>query len=130
MAKLWRCIGEYDAETTTYSALAGGAQASPYTPDFNGVLKGIRAVVNRQAVTTLTNHVQFRLTCTTFNPNTIHAGAQGTGIQTAPAQPAEALEWPMEQPVTAGVPITIEGRCIGDTHVTNSVLLYGLFESR
>lgn len=128
--KLWRCIGEYDAEATTYSALAGGAQASPYTPDFNGQLKGIRAIVNRQAATTLTNHVQFRLTCTTFNPNTIHVGAQGTGLQTAPAQNPEALEWPVDQPVTAGVPITIEGRCIGDTQVTNSVLLYGLFESR
>lgn len=128
--KLWRCIGEYDAETTTYSALAGSAQASPYTPDFNGQLKGIRAIVNRQAATTLTNHVQFRLTSTTFNPNTIHVGAQGTGLQTAPAQNPEALEWPIDQPVTAGVPITIEGRCIGDTHVTNSVLLYGLFESR
>jgi len=129
MAKLWRCIGEYDAETTTYSALAGGAQASPYTPDFSGTLVGIRAIVNRQAVTSLTNHVEFRLTSTTFNPNVIHVGAQGTGIQTAPAMYSEPIEWPMNQKVQAGVPITIEGRCIGDTQVTNSVLLYGLFEA-
>jgi hypothetical protein len=126
--KSWRMLAQYDAETTTYSESVG-APASPYTPDFSAKLIGLRVIVNRQAATTLTNHVQFKLTCNTFRPNSIECGAQGSGLQTAPAQPGEHLDWNIEQTVTAGVPITIEARCIGDTQITNSVLLYGLFEA-
>ena len=128
-ARTWRIMGEYNAETTTYSALAGGAGTSPYTPDFNGRLRGLRVCVNRSAASSLINHVGFKLTSTTFNPNTIEVGGQGSGLQTVPAiQPADR-EWAMDQAVRAGVPITMEARNItADTPVTVSVLLYGLFD--
>lgn len=127
--KLWRLLAEYDAETQTYSACAGPTKASPYTPDFDARLLGVRPVVTRTAATTLTGHVQFKMTCTTFNPNSVEFGAQGSGLQTAPAEQPPVLEWPMEQNVKSGVPITIEGRCIGAADVTNSILIYGLFEA-
>lgn len=124
----WRLLGQYDAETTTYSACAG-TPASPYTPDKSGRLKALRTIVNRSAAASLINHVQFKLTCTTFIPNSIECGAQGSGLQTAPALQSEALDWAINQPVQAGVPITIEGRNVtADTPVTVSVLLYGYFE--
>lgn len=127
--RTWRLLGEYDSETTTYTALAVTGRSSPYTPDFNGRLIGLRAMVNRNAATTLTDHVQFRLTSTTFTPNTIEVGVTGTGVQTAPAFVAPPTDWDLDQVVAAGVPVHIEGRNIGaDTHLTNSVLLYGLFD--
>lgn len=128
MARSWRLLAEYDAETTTYSAAAGAAQTSPYTPDFSGRLIGLRTQVSRTAATTLTDAVQFRLTCTTFNPQTIHVGAVGTGLQTAPANIAPPVDWAVDQMVQAGVPITIEARCILANHVTNDILLYGCFD--
>lgn len=128
--RYWRLIGHYDAETATYSACAGAMQTSPYTPDSDGTLVGLRSIVGRTAATTLTDHVQFRLTCTTFNPNTIHAAAQGTGLQTAPAQAAPVIDFEVNQPVKAGVPITVEGRCANASAVTNDLFLYGLFDTK
>lgn len=129
MGKYWRVIGHYDAETSTYSACAGSWQTSPYTPDENARLIGLRAIVSRTAATTLTDSVQFRLTCTTFKPNTIHAVALGTGLQTAPATPAPHIDYQVDQPVAAGIPITVEGRCNNGSAVTNDVVLLGLFQS-
>lgn len=133
MAKYWDCLGEYDAESTAWSALAGGAGTSPYSPQVTGRLIGLRTVVNRDAATSLTNHVQFKLSCPTFTPNSMIVGGQGTGLQTAPALmggDGSKLDYEVDQPVTAGVPITIEGRDVtADTPVTNSVLLYGLFQT-
>jgi len=129
--RTWRLIGHYDATTTTYSACAGGLQTSPYTPDFNGKLVAVRSLVAGGAATSLVNHVQFRLTCTTFSPNTMHVGAQGAGIETAPAVSfGPTIDWPVFQPVQSGVPITIEGRneAGAETPVTPEVVLYGLFE--
>lgn len=131
MPRCWRCLGQYDAETTTYSSLAVSGFSSPYTPDFSGTLLGVRTIPNRSAASSLINHVQFKLTCNTFSPNSIEVGAQGTGLQTAPALQQEAMEWPVVQPMQAGVPITIEGRNVtADTPVTVSVMLYGLFETK
>jgi len=128
--KYWRCLGQYDAETTTYSALAVAGFTSPYTPDEDARLIGLRTVVNRSAVTSLINHVQFRLTCTTFKPNSIECGAQGSGLQTAPAVQPNETDWSVDQMVKAGVPVTIEARNVtADTPVTTSVLLYGCFQS-
>lgn len=128
----WRLIGEYDAETTTFSACAGAAQTSPYTPDISGNLTGLRVVVNRSAASSLINHVQFRLTSTTFTPNTIHVGGQGSGLQTAPALAGgvvASLDWVVNQPVQSGVPITVEARNVtADTPVTVAVELYGKFD--
>lgn len=127
--RLWRLLGHYDAETTPYSACAGALQASPYTPDFSGTLVGLRTIAGRQAVTSLTNQIQFRLTCTTFRPNSIECQAQGSGIQTAPADQAPPIDWSVQQAVQSGVPIHVEGRCEGDTHVTNSAQVWGCFET-
>lgn len=128
--KTWRLLGQYDAESTTFTAFAVTGMASPYTPDFSGRLVGLRAIINRSAATSLTNHVEFRLTCTTFNPNEINVGVQGSGLQTAPAIQAEHLDWQIDQKVQAGVPITLEGRNItADTPVTVSALLYAMFET-
>lgn len=129
MARYWRLIAHYDAETATYSACAGAFQTSPYTPDASGRLKGLRVVIGRTAASTLTDEVQFRLTCTTFTPNTIHTMGVGSGLQTAPAFPVPPMDYEVDQPVTAGVPITIEGRCGNASAVTNAVYLMGLFES-
>lgn len=128
-----RLLGEYDAVSDTFSALAGGAGASPYTPDKTGTLKKLTCIVNRDAATSLIDHVEFRLTSTTFDPNTIEVGAQGAGLQTAlvpQAGMAATNEWEVDQAVQAGVPITIEARNVGaDTQVTVSVLIYGTFEA-
>ena len=126
--KIWRLLGEYDAETTTYSALAG-TPASPYTPDFNGRLVGLRTIVSGSAVTSLTRHIQFRLSCTSFRPNTIEIAAQGVGLETAPVHPGPVIDWPVDQPVTAGVPVTIEARNItAATPITVETFVYGQFE--
>lgn len=127
--KFWRLLGEYDAEATTYSAFAGPKGASPYTPDVDAWLTGLRVVVNRSAATTLVNHVQVKLTSTTFTPNSIEVGVQGGGIQTAPALQPEHLDFDVMQPVKSGVPITLEGRNnTADSPVTVSVMVYGRFE--
>jgi hypothetical protein len=127
--KAWRCLGQYDSETTSYTALAVAGFTSPYAPDFDGRLLGVRAVMNRSAATSLINHVEFKLTCTTFKPNAIEIGCQGNGLQTAPVQQPDGQDWQLDQPVKAGIPITIEGRNVtADTPVTVSIMLYGLFE--
>jgi hypothetical protein len=131
MVSYWKLLGEYDAETTTFTAFAGGAGASPYTPTKDAMLKGLRALVGADAATTLTEGVQFRLTCDTFDPNSIECGAQGSGLATVPALRAQQMyDWPIDQEVKAGVPITLEGRNItADTPVGVSVSLYGYFEA-
>lgn len=131
--KTWRALGQYDGEATTYAALAVTGFASPYTPDFSGRLKGLRVMINRSASTSLINHVEFRLSCTTFTPNIIEVGGQGSGLQTAPSLQAGVnaqSDWEVDQAVQAGVPITIEARNVtADTPVTVSAMLYGLFET-
>lgn len=127
--RFWRLMGEYDAETTTFSALAG-TPASPFTPDFNGRLLGLRTIPSGAAATTLMRHTQFRLTANYFRPNTIEVGSQGSGLETVPLVPNNALDWQCDQPIMAGVPITIEARNIGGaTPVSVEVFLYGLFEA-
>ncbi len=121
-------MAQYDAETTTYSETAG-TPASPFTPDFNGRLLGLRTIAARGAATQLLNHVQFKLTCNKFRPNSIECGADGSGLQTAPAIQPAPEEWPIDQEVQAGVPITIEARNVtADTPVGVQVVLYGLFQ--
>lgn len=127
--KFWRMIARYDAETTTYTACAGAGGTSPYTPDFTGKLLGLRGIVGGGAATSLVGAVQFRLSCTTFKPNTIEAGAQGCGLQTATTPVTIPLDWQCDQPIQAGVPITIEGRNNNaDTPVTVDTQLWGCFE--
>lgn len=129
MGKYWRLIAELTGEATTWETAAGAAQTSPYTPDEDARLVGIRTLVGRTAATTLTGQVQIRLTSTTFKPNTIHVGAVGGGLQTAPAVPAPAYDFEVDQPVKAGVPITIESRCLVANDVTNDIMVFGMFAS-
>lgn len=129
MPQLWRLMAEYDAETTTFTAAAGGAKASPFRADFNGRLIGLRSVASRDAATSLTNHVQWKLDSTTFVPNSVECGSDGSGLQTAPAFQSPPQDWPMDQEVLSSIDINIQARNItADTPVTNNVLLYGLFD--
>lgn len=126
--RLWRLLGMYDAETTAWSALAGTV-ASPFTPDFNGRLVGLRTIVGAGAANSLTEHIQFRLISNSFTPNSIECAAQGAGLHTAPAIAPAPIEWPVLQSVRVGVDIVIEGRNLtAETPVTNEVYVYGLFE--
>jgi len=126
--RVWRLMGHYNAETATYSQCAGTAQTSPYTPDFSGTLVGIRVQPSLAAATSLTGHVQFRLSCTTFRPNSIEAYGQGHGIETAPANQLLPTEFSVNQAVQAGVPITVEGRCVDSVPVTVETFVYGCFD--
>ena len=131
--RYWKLLGQYDGETTAYTELAVSGMASPYSPVESARLKGLRAIVNRSAAASLINHVGFKLTCATFTPNSIEVGVQGSGLQTAPVGVggvSATNDWDVDQPVQAGVPITIEARNItADTPVTVSALLYGLFDN-
>jgi hypothetical protein len=129
MAKrFWRLIGEMVETATTYGPVLGAAAPSPYVPDVDANLIGIRVLPARQAATSLTNAFQIRLTCTTFNPNTIHVCGVGSGLQTAPAQEPIGTDYDINQPVKAGVPVTIEGRNTYANAVTPDNLIMGLFE--
>ncbi len=128
MAKWSRVMGEYDAETQAFSAFAGGGGASPYNPDKEGVLKGVRLIVGSQAATSLVEGAIIRLTSTSFAPNMIEFAVQGNGLRTAPAAKPPIYDYPVDQPVKTGVPITMEGRNLVATAVTVSILLVGMFE--
>lgn len=131
MGKFWRMIGHYNGESTTYEALAGTFAASPYVPDCDGRLKGLRLMLGGEAATSLVEGVQVRLTCTTFNPNTIHLAAMGNGLRTVPTsgQQGSPVDFEVDQPVKSGVPITLEGRHNVATAVTAQAFVMGLFEA-
>lgn len=130
MGKYWRLIGHYNGESQTYEALAGTFQTSPYTPDEDARLRGIRVLVGGEAATSLVEGMQVRLTCTTFKPNTIHVTAMGNGLRTAPATPQGVpVDYEVDQPVKSGVPITLEARHNVATAVTAQAFIMGLFES-
>lgn len=129
MGQYWRVIGHYNGEAQTYEALAGTFQTSPYTPDESGTLAGIRVMCAPEAATSLVEGFQIRLTCTTFKPNTIHVCGIGNGIATAPSIPAPVIDYAVNQPVQAGVPITLEGRHAVATAVTANIIIMGLFVS-
>lgn len=117
-------LGIYDAETKTFSGLA----TSPYSPTKSGRLVELIVVIGAAAATTLVEHVQFKLTCTTFDPNTIYAYGSGAGLRTAPAFPLVPSVTEVDQKIQAGVPITIEGRNLSaDTLVGVEVYLYAKF---
>lgn len=133
MARYWKLMCQYDAETTTYSEAAVSGMASPFSPVESARLKGLRMVINRSAATSLINHVQAKLTSASFRPNSIECGGQGSGLQTAPALMGgdiAKMDWEVDQQVLAGTPVTCEFRNVtADTPVTVSVLLYGLFDN-
>lgn len=127
VGRFWRLMGGYDAETNAYSACAY-VQASPWTPDFNGRLVGLRTQASYTAATSLVGNIQFRIGCTNFSPNSIECYAQGGGLATVPANISAPIDFAVDQPIVAGVPITVEGRCNDMTPVTVQAYLYGLFQ--
>lgn len=127
--QFWRVIGHYTGESQTYEALAGAFQASPYAPDIKGRLKAIRVIPAAEAATSLIEGIQFRLSCTSWKPNTIHVAVAGNGLRTVPATPQTPIDYPVDQPVEPSVGITIEGRHAVATAVTCNVILLGLFEA-
>lgn len=129
MGKYWRLIGHYNGEATTYEALAGGFQTSPYTPDEDARLIGLRVMQAPEAATSLVEGYQIRLTCTTFKPNTLHVCGIGNGLATVPTSAAPVIDYQVDQPVKSGVPITIEGRHAVATAVTANIMVMGMFES-
>ena len=136
MSKYWDCLAEYDAESTSWSApsgVGGSTTTGLYQPSTGGRLVGLRVIVNRDAASTLTNHVQFKLSCASFTPNSMIVGGQGSGLQTAPAFQSgrdSSIDYEVNQPLQVGVPIQIQARDVtADTPVTNSVLLYGCFDT-
>lgn len=129
--KTWVFAGCYNAETTAWSEFATSGMASPYTPGINGQLKAVRLVAGREAATTLMDHVQVRLTNNSWQPNIIECGITGSGLQTAPALMSGDVaraDFEVDQPISANGKITLEGRCIGDTHVTVRVFVYLMIE--
>ena len=131
MGRYWKLLGEYDAESTAYAQVLGttsGAK-SPFTPTENARLVGLRTQVSMIAVTSVVTHVQFKLTCSTFNPNSIEVYAQGPGLMTAPCPVAPYTDFAIDQEVKAGVPITIEARTAGAyASVTVEAFIWGCFE--
>jgi len=128
MARYWRLMGEYDAESATFTAFAGGGGASPYTPETDGTLVAVRVLPASTAATTLFEMVNIRLTCTLWKPNAIEVGAIGNGLRTVPATPQKEFDWLINQPVRTNVNITMEGENLAGTPVTVQVFVYGLFE--
>ena len=131
MGEYWRLLGEYDAESTTFTEIAGGAGASPYTHDENATLVGLRVIIGSDAVTSLTELVEFRLTCTKFKPNMMDGIiGNGNGLRTAPAMQLVPQDYIVNQPVEAAIKIKIEARNItADTPVTVSAVILGKFRS-
>lgn len=129
MSKYWQFMGEYDAVSDTWTDFAGGSGASPFKPVEDARMKGVRVCQNRDAATSLVDHVQVRMISPSFGPGIVDFGVQGSGLQTAPAF-AAYNDWECDLPVKGGNEITLQGRNIGaDTQVTVSVVVYGYFDN-
>lgn len=126
--RYWRVVGHYNAETQAYSACAGTFQTSPFTPDVDGRLVGVRITEGQEAATSLCCDTQIRLSCAIWKPNTMDMIINGGGLKTVPVGYQQVVDYSVDQPVRAGVPITVEGRCATATAVTMSVVVLGCFE--
>jgi len=129
MGKYWRLMGHYDAETQAFSAVAGALKAGDYNPPEDARLKGIRVISGGEAATSLIRGIHFRLTSTSFRPNSIEVFVEGNGLQTVPQVPAPPIDYEVDQEVRSGVAISIEGRNELATAVTVSAFVLGMFES-
>lgn len=129
MGQYWRLVAHVTEEAQTWSAAGGTFQTSPYTPDEDATLIGLRVITAPEAATSLVENFQIRLSCTTFKPNTIHVAGCGNGLATVPAIPAPVIDYSCSQPVKAGVPITVESRHAVATAVTANIMIMGLFAS-
>ena len=123
-------MGEYNAETTTFTALSGtDITAGKYSPLKEGMLKRIRLILGRDGATSLINHVQIRAKCVTFGGVDVTVGITGGGLATAPAVQPPSEEFAVDLPVKPGSSISLEGRNVtADTPVGVSCLVFGIFE--
>lgn len=128
MTKFWRLLGEMVETGTSFAPVAGAAAPSPYIPDIDATLIGIRIITGRQAASSLTNDFQITMVSTTFIPNEIHAGSCGSGLQTAPAILPNQMDFEIFQPVKSGVKININGRNLYANCVTPDNMIFGLFQ--
>jgi len=128
MGRIWRVMGHYNAETQAYSALAGTFGSSPFTPDFSGKLVGVRLLEGQEAATSLTCDVQVRMTCARWTPNSMDFAINGGGLKTVPVAYQAQIDYSVDQPVMAGVPISLEARNATATGVTVSIVVLGCFE--
>ena len=128
MARYWRLLGHYNAVTQAYSACAGGLQTSPFTPDVDSTLVGIRVTEGQQAASSLTTDVQIRVSCALWKPNTMDVTINGGGLKTVPVGFQSEKDYTVNQPCKAGVPITVEGRNSLATAVTPAIMVLGCFE--
>ena len=126
--KYTRTIGHYNAITQAFSACAGALQTSPFTPDISGTLVGVRLLEGQQAATSLQTDIQIRISCAIWKPNTLDMMINGCGLKTVPVSGQAQVDYSVQQPVQAGVPITVEGRNSMATGVTPSVTIVGFFE--
>lgn len=129
MRKYYKLIAHIQEEGTTYAAAAGALQPSGYQPFEKGRLTGVRIMPSRTAATTLLDGKQIKLTCSTFNPNSIEFGVTGSGLQTAPAAEPGHIDFDVDQPVEPGNAITCESRDVNGSAVTVDVLVFGRFEA-
>jgi hypothetical protein len=121
-------MAEYDAETATYSACVGANAPSPFTPIETCRLIGLRVVINATAATSLTEAVQFKLTCADWKPNSVEVGGNGNGLRTAPACYQPPTDWSIDQPIKTAK-IVIEARNTVGTAVTVNAQLWGCFQN-
>lgn len=129
MAKSYQYLANYDAETTAWSAAAGPGGTSPYSPPVDGRMTGIRLIFGRTAATTLMNQINIRLTCALWSPNQIVVGGCGTGLATVPAFQPPVYDFDIDQPIKAGVPVTVEGINILANAVTADIHVFGRIEN-
>ena len=128
-ARFWRLIGEMVETGTSFAPVAGAAAPSPYIPDVDATMVGIRVLVGRQTSSSLTNNFQIRITSTTFQPaNVMHVVGVGVGLATAPASSPNSFDFDVNVPVKSGVGITIEGRNTYANGVTPDNLIMACFE--
>lgn len=134
LTKLTTLIGRYDAETKTFTAaaiakVAGTAGQSAYKMEVSGRLIGLRCMEGGGAATTLQNHIQWKLTNTSWKPNSIEVGIDCRGLLTAPASQPVLVDWPADQPVIKGEDIEIEARNLtADTPVGVDSFLYAIVD--
>lgn len=129
MRKYWKLIAHVQEEGTTYAAAAGALQPSGFTPYENSRLVGVRVMPARTAATTLLDGKQIKISCATFNPNSIEFAVVGSGLQTAPASQPNAYDFACDQPCAPGNAFTVESRGVNASEVTVDILVMGCFEA-
>ena len=111
--------------STTHAAMTG----SPYSPKTSGRLIQLKLIVAGDAVTSLLEMVEAKVSCPLWGVDSYVVTAGGQ-IRTAPAFPIPVGVQNVDLPVRTGVDITCEYRHqTGATPVTPQIKLVGVFQS-